>query len=86
MAASEAVRRRLERLFVDALNMEPPSADADLIERGLLDSLTLIELLHAIEQEFRIEIPLELDIERFRTIERLAEFVSDCSPSGAGAA
>jgi acyl carrier protein len=49
----------------DVLATIPDDADQDLIESGLLDSMALIELLYAIEQEFTIELPLEdLDVER----------------------
>lgn len=74
--ASEAVNDGIRRLFVQALNIEVPSEDTDLIDGGLLDSLALVELLFAIEREFGIRIQLdELDIESFRTVERIGEFV-----------
>jgi D-alanine--poly(phosphoribitol) ligase subunit 2 len=79
MLSDEAVVRRLEQLIVRTLNIEPPERRVDLIDGGVLDSLGLVELLGAIEQEFAIRIPLDdFDIERFRTIERLAQFVREC--------
>jgi acyl carrier protein len=85
MAADEALIGCLEQLIMRTLNIEPPERRADLIEDGVLDSLALVELLHAIEQEFAIQIPLDdFDIERFRTIERLAKFVQECEPASPG--
>ena len=46
------------------------------MDSGLLDSLALVTLLFEVEQEFQVEIPLDsLDVENFRTIERIARLV-----------
>lgn len=67
---------RIQRLFSEALHMEAPAPGVDLIDSGLLDSLALVELLHGLEQEFAFEIPFDgLDIESFRSVERIAGFV-----------
>jgi acyl carrier protein len=74
--ATEAVTDRVQRLFVETLNVEVPSPDTDLIEGGLLDSLALVELLFALEREFAVTIPLEnLDIDSFRSIRSIAELL-----------
>ena len=74
--ATEAVTDRVQRLFVEALNIQVPSPETDLIDGGLLDSLALVELLFAIEREFDVSIPLEeLDIDTFRTARGIADFV-----------
>jgi acyl carrier protein len=76
--ATEAVTDRVQRLFVETLNVEVPSPDTDLIEGGLLDSLALVELLFALEREFAFTIALEnLDIDSFRSIRSIAGFVED---------
>jgi acyl carrier protein len=74
--ATEAVTDRVQRLFVETLNVEVPSPDTDLIEGGLLDSLALVELLFTLEREFAVTIPLEnLDIDSFRSIRSIAELL-----------
>jgi methoxymalonate biosynthesis acyl carrier protein len=74
--ATQVVTDRVQRLFVEALNIQVPSPDHDLIDGGLLDSLALVELLFAIEREFEVSIPLEdLDIDTFRSARSIAEFV-----------
>jgi acyl carrier protein len=76
--ATEAVTDRVQRLFVETLNVEVPSPDTDLIEGGLLDSLALVELLFALEREFAVTIALEnLDIDSFRSIRSIAGFVEN---------
>lgn len=67
---------RIEEIFRDALSIEPPATDTDMIAAGLLDSLALVTLLAELEHEFSIRIPLEnLDIEGLRTLRRVAALV-----------
>jgi acyl carrier protein len=74
--AGSPTTERVHRLFVETLSTQPPSVDADLIDSGLLDSLALVELLFALEREFGLSIPLEeLDIETFRTVRSIADYV-----------
>jgi methoxymalonate biosynthesis acyl carrier protein len=71
------VYERVKRIFVDALNIQVPSEDTDLIEGGYIDSLALVELLFAIEREFAVSVPLdELDIDNFRNVRRISELVA----------
>ncbi len=75
--------------------IEVPSVEADLIGSGLLDSLALVELLFEIEQRFGIDLEFdELEIENFRTVERISDLVArrlggsprDMTSPGRGAA
>lgn len=67
---------RIIALIREAIQVEVPSPDTDLIETGLLDSLAVISLITELEREFGFELPLdEFDIESFRTVERMAELV-----------
>lgn len=71
------VTERVKQIFVDALNIQVPSEDTDLIEGGYIDSLALVELLFAIEREFSVTVPLdELDIDNFRNVRRISELVA----------
>jgi D-alanine--poly(phosphoribitol) ligase subunit 2 len=76
MSSPPEVNERVRRIFVDALKIEVPSEDTDLIEAGYIDSLALVELLFALEREFSVSVPLdELDIDNFRTVNRIGELV-----------
>ena len=67
---------RISKIFIEHLHVQPPSPDTDLIEKGMIDSLTLVDLLAHLEQEFSIRIPLnELDLNHFRSIARIGEFI-----------
>jgi acyl carrier protein len=83
MADDRDLAADVQRLFRETLNVEVPSRDTDVIETGLLDSLALVELLAAIEQEFQVELPLDgLEVESFRTVDTIAAFI-EASRSGA---
>jgi acyl carrier protein len=74
----EVVVERLLRLFGDELSIDVASPTTDLIETGLLDSLALVELIAAIEQEFNVDLALDaLEIDAFRSVESIAAFVED---------
>lgn len=68
---------RIRGLFVRVLKIDPASDETDLIETGVIDSLALVELLVALEQEFSVSLPLEtLDIESFRSIRAIADLIA----------
>lgn len=76
---------RIQRVFLRVLNVDIESADQDVIDAGLLDSLGLIELLVALEQEFGVQLDLEeLEIDDFRTPRRIGDMI-DAAPASSGA-
>ena len=71
-----ALQDKINAVFVQHLHVQPPSPDMDLIENGMIDSLTLVELIARLEQEFSIRIPLaDVDLNHFRSIDRIDQFV-----------
>jgi acyl carrier protein len=67
---------RITDLIRDRLGVEVPTVDTDLIGSGLLDSLALVMLITALEEAFACELPLDdFDLERFRSVERIVEFL-----------
>jgi acyl carrier protein len=67
---------RLRALMLEHLHVEVPSAETDLLETGLLDSLQLVDLLLLIEQHLGRRIPIEsIDLDNLRSLSRLAELV-----------
>jgi acyl carrier protein len=76
---TDATVEQLSRIFAGVTGDDAPDPDADLVEGGVLDSLALVELLFAIEQELGVEIPTErLEVARFRTLGSIAELVAEC--------
>jgi D-alanine--poly(phosphoribitol) ligase subunit 2 len=76
MAAGFTTVERVRLLIRDALSVDVPDGDTDLINSGLLDSLGLVTMIVEIEHEFQLELPLDdLDVDRFRSVNRIAEFL-----------
>jgi D-alanine--poly(phosphoribitol) ligase subunit 2 len=66
----------VQALLLGRLHIDVPDPTTDLIATGLLDSLGLIELLLALQQEYGIAISVdELDLEDFRTAEAIARLL-----------
>lgn len=73
----QEIVRRLARLFAEKLGVEAPAADTDLFETGVLDSLRFVDLLAALEEVFGVRVAIdELEIDDFRTLSRIADFVA----------
>jgi acyl carrier protein len=70
------LQERIDNIFVQQLHVQPPAADTDLIENGVIDSLSFVDLLAHLEEEFSIRIQLdEVDLNQFRSIERIGNFI-----------
>jgi len=68
---------QITQLLSEKVHIEPPSLEADLLESGLLDSLTLVELMSSLEEQFGIHISFdEIEIDNFRTVKNIVEFVN----------
>lgn len=76
MGEIDSIKHGVARLFASRMNLQVPSSDTDLFETGVLDSLTFVELLLLLEQEFGVKTSLDdLEFENFRSIEKIAVFV-----------
>jgi acyl carrier protein len=71
-----ALQQQVTALFAEKLNLDVASAETDLIETGLLDSLALVELLAQLEESFDVSISTDdMELENFRSITSIAMFV-----------
>jgi acyl carrier protein len=85
MSTVPALEDRIRALFVQTLNVDVPSDETDLIESGVIDSLALVELLFALEQEFSVSLPLDtLDIESFRSVHTIGAFIASLDSRAEG--
>ncbi len=74
----EAAVIKIAKVFTEKLNLEVPSTESDLFETGLLDSLKFVELLVKLEEVFGTRIAIEdLEIDNFRSIQKIAAFVTN---------
>lgn len=80
MSDHTTINRRICQVFAEYLHVEIPSDDVDLIDSGLLDSLLLVDLLVHLEMEFGFTVVMdELDLEDFRTLNRISVYVARCT-------
>jgi D-alanine--poly(phosphoribitol) ligase subunit 2 len=71
-----ALQQQVTALFAEKLNLDVASAETDLIEAGLLDSLALVELLAQLEESFDVSFSTDdMELENFRSITSIAMFV-----------
>ena len=76
----------IHTLIRETLSAAPAAPEDDLVATGVLDSLTLIQLLVQIEQRFEVTIPLEeLELDEIRSISSLAHLVARYKMSYASA-
>jgi len=81
MADDTEVQTRLARIFVERLDVEVPAPDTDLFETGIIDSLRFVALLAALEEAFGMRVTVnELEIDDFRTLSRIADFLAAKQP------
>lgn len=81
-AARRELEARVQRIFLERMQFDVPSPQADLFDSGVVDSLSFVELLVHLEEEFGKRIELEeLDLDDFRTVAKIARVLS---PNGNG--
>ena len=79
--SSPPLVRTIGKLIAEKLLVEVHSPEDDLLATGVLDSLSLIELLLNLEQHFGMKIPLEeLQIEDVRSVRSIANMVESKRP------
>ena len=77
MSDGNKLRERIAGVFSAALHMDVPAFDTDLFDTGVLDSLAFVELLLQLEREFGVTTSVDdLEIENFRSIDSIADFVA----------
>jgi acyl carrier protein len=70
------IQSQVTKIISGTMNLSVPSAEADLVASGQLDSLALVDLLMHLESSFGISVALEgVDIEDFRSVKRISGLV-----------
>ena len=76
MTVTADLEQRIRKLINERLQTEVPAGDVDLFEHGVLDSLSFVDVLVALEEEFLLQIPLDrIDLADFRSIGRMARYI-----------
>src|SRR5260370_1971591 len=82
MTATGSVEAELSDLFANALRVEVPSPDTDLVATARLDSVGIVELLLQIEQRFGVRVETQtLEIDRFPSLAAIPAFTPPRPPN-----
>ena len=78
MASAEEIEERIKSIIVEQLgvNADEVTAEASFIEDLGADSLDIVELIMALEEEYDIEIPDE-DAEKIQTVKDVTTYVQN---------
>ncbi len=78
MATAEEIEERIKSIIVEqlAVSMEEVTPEASFIEDLGADSLDIVELIMALEEEYDIEIPDE-DAEKIQTVKDVVTYVQN---------
>lgn len=77
MNVQSTIKQYIVTEIMHELDQNVLDNEATLIEGGIVDSMSLIELIHFIEKTFRIRITEEeLDIDNFKTVNALTDFIN----------
>jgi len=69
----EALVKEIHSLMSEKLLVEVESSDTDLLKAGILDSLTLVQLLLHLEEHFGLKLSIdELEIDDLRSVRSIA--------------
>jgi acyl carrier protein len=73
---------RVKKVVVDQLNVEPDEVtpEATFVEDLRADSLDMVELSMAFEEEFQVDIPDE-DAEKIKTVQDAVNYIEEKSGS-----
>jgi acyl carrier protein len=81
-ANNEELVGNIRAIFATKWAIQVESPLLDLLDTGLVDSVTLVELLLELEDRFGVSLPLEeLELEDFRTVARIAALVTRTRPA-----
>jgi acyl carrier protein len=82
MSNADRLRERIASWFANDLSIEIPSVDTNLFDTGALDSLAFEQLLLHLECEFGVTTSVDdMEMDRFKSIAQIAEFVAGHVPS-----
>lgn len=80
MIQHSPIRTNVMSIVCKTLTLQTVEFEEDLIDTGQLDSLSLVQLMVALEEEFNIRIePEELDFEDYRSVKSITEMVTRIS-------
>lgn len=82
MLTETDVIQQIRSIFSTQLSIEIADEDTDLLDTGLIDSLTMVDLLAHLESNYGFTVVMEeLDVEYFRNLKSIARYVQQSCES-----
>ena len=76
MSDHDQIERQIKSILEEKASIDLDPLNPDLIEGGVLDSLTFVEVLFEIEQRFGVAVDITaVELDDFRTLASIANFV-----------
>lgn len=76
MVSRVTIEERVQAILNHRLQVDFTDADEDLFQSGILDSLSFVDMLLALEEEFSIHIALDqVDLDDFRSVSRICDYI-----------
>ena len=83
----EQIARQIDAIFLERLSIRVDSADTDLFQSGILDSMTLVRFILHLEQVLQLQLPMEdVELDSFRSVRSIAKLIADRKWADVGAA
>jgi acyl carrier protein len=68
----------IRELFLDKLSIRVESADVNLFQTGIFDSMTLVQFIFYLEEHFGIHLQMEdIDVDTFQSVATISELVGN---------
>jgi len=82
MTQDLSTEERIQSTLLNHLHIQAPSPEEDLFQTGILDSLSFVDMLVALENEFSIHIALDqVDLDDFRCIAKIGNYIESLTQS-----
>ena len=70
--------REIQKLFLEKLSIRVESAEADLFQTGILDSMALVQFIMHLEKRFGLQMTMGgLNVDSFLSVVKIAELVAN---------
>ena len=77
-----SVEQRIRTILRERLQIDAPASGQDLFQTGILGSLSFVDMLVALEEEFVIHIALDqVDLADFRSIAAICDYIQSAGKS-----
>lgn len=77
-----SAEQRIRTVLRERLQIDAPGSAQDLFQTGILDSLSFVDMLVVLEEEFGIHIALDqVDLADFRSIAAICEYIQSLETS-----